>query len=57
MKELKRLLQVGFQKCFQHLDSRSQKRIVAKEGYFEGNIASITVLFVFLRNKVIPETF
>jgi hypothetical protein len=57
MIELKRLPQNGLQKCFQHCDSRWQKCIAAKEGYFEGNAASIMALFVFLRNKVIRETF
>jgi len=38
-KELKRLSLNGFQECFQHLNSRRQKCIVAQGDYFEGNVA------------------
>jgi hypothetical protein len=43
--ELKRLSQNGLQECFQHLNSRWQKRIVARGDYFEGNVAEMIVLF------------
>ena len=37
--ELKRLLQNGFQKCFQHLSSHWKKCIVEQGDYFEVNVA------------------
>jgi hypothetical protein len=37
--ELKMIPQNGFQECSQHLCSRWNKCIVAKEEYFEGNVA------------------
>ena len=37
--ELKRLLQNGFQECFQTLYSHWQKCIFARGDYFEGNVA------------------
>jgi transposase len=43
--ELKRLSQNGFQECFPHLDSRWQKCVVAQGDYFEGNAASVIVMF------------
>jgi hypothetical protein len=49
--ELKRLVQRGFQECFQQLYSRRQKCIVVHEEYFEGNVAEMIVLLVFLRKK------
>jgi hypothetical protein len=55
--ELKRLSQNGFQGCFQQLYSRWQKCIFVHGEYFEGNVAEMTVLFVFLRNNVISGTF
>jgi hypothetical protein len=45
IKELKRLPHNGFQKPFQHLDSRWQKCIAAKEGYFEGIAALLVARF------------
>jgi transposase len=38
-KELKRLLQNGFQKCFQQIYNRWQKLIVAQGNYFEVIVA------------------
>jgi hypothetical protein len=38
MEELKRLSQIGFQECFQHLYCHQQKFIVAQGDCFEGNI-------------------
>jgi hypothetical protein len=55
--ELKRLIQTGFQECFQQLYSRWQKCIVVHGEYFEGNITEMIVLFVFLRNNVISGIF
>ena len=55
--ELKRLPQHGFQGCFQQFYSRWQKCIVVHGEYFEGNVAEIIVLFVYLRNNVISGTF
>ena len=37
--ELKRLLQNGFQECFQNLYSQRQKCIFARGDYCEGNVA------------------
>jgi len=56
MKELKRLQENGPQKCFQNLDSRWQKCIVAKRGILKEMQLQLWYFF-FLRNKVIPETF
>jgi hypothetical protein len=38
-KELKRLSQNGFEKCFQRLYSHWQKCTAAQENYFEENVA------------------
>jgi hypothetical protein len=43
MRKLKRLSQNGFQECFQHFYSRCQKCRVVQGGYFEGNVALMTV--------------
>ena len=45
MKELKRLPQNGFHKCFKHIYSGWQKFIVAQEDYFDGNVAWMIVMF------------
>jgi hypothetical protein len=37
--ELKKLLQNGFQKFFEHLYRSPQKCMVAQRGCFEGNVA------------------
>jgi hypothetical protein len=55
--QLKRITKKSFQGCFQHLYSRWPKTIVAQGGYCKVNVASVIVLFVFLRNTVIPTTF
>jgi hypothetical protein len=58
MEELKRLSQNGFQEYSHRLYSRWQKCTAAQGKYYEGNVASITVIFyIFFRNKVIPGTF
>ena len=55
--ELKRLVQRGYQKCFQQLYSRWQKCIVVHGEYIEENVTEMIVLFVFLRNNVISGIF
>jgi hypothetical protein len=57
MEELKRFSRNGFQGCFQNLYSRWQKYIVARGDYFEGNVASMIVLFCVSHNKIIPRIF
>jgi hypothetical protein len=37
--ELNRLSQVGFQKCFQHLQIRWKKYVVAQGDYLERNVS------------------
>jgi len=57
--ELKRIVQRGFQECFQQLYGRWQRCIglVVHGKNFGGNVAEMILLFVFLRNNVISGTF
>ena len=51
--ELKRLLQNGFQECFQQLDSRWQKYTFGQENYFEIKVAKVIVLFYIVLSFIV----
>jgi hypothetical protein len=47
-KELKGLSQNSFQEYFQHFYSTWQKCLFSQGDYFEGNVALVIVLFLYL---------